>query len=850
VTRVWAVEHLGTEPRKPGTPEPVKVEDSMIRTILQDLRFGARLLFKDRSFAVTTLFTLAICIGANAAIFSIVRSVLLRPLPVPQAERLAFMYNSYPNAGAPRASTGVTDYYDRLREMTVFDEQALYRRTGLTFGGEGGADRLSAVRATPSFYRIAGVTPARGRIFRDDEGEEGKDRVVMLSHAIWTQRFGAKPNIVGETVRLSGRPYEIVGVMPAGFTFLWKQVDLWIPASFTAREKSDEARHSNNWEMIGRLKPGATLAQAQTELNGIVARNDARFPEFRQILKDAGYGVFVTGLQDEVVRDVKPVLYLLWGGVGFVLLIGCVNIANLVVIRSSARAREMATRQAMGAGLGRLSRQLLTETVLLSAIGGLAGIGLGWWALRSLTVLRLDQLPRGYEIALDPVSVLIISAVALGVGLVIGLVPVLRLSRLNVNTTLREEGRGGTSSRGTNLLRRGLATAQVAIAFTLLIGAGLLLASFQAVLKLDPGFEPRHVVTAAISLPAAAYKDDTEIGKFFTRALAAVRALPGVEAAGVSSQLPFSGDHSDSVIIAEGYAMQPGESLVSPVQTSVSDGYFEAMKIPLVRGRYFDARDTAEAPRTIIVDEKLAKKFWPNQDPLGRRMYLPTSAKDVLSITPETKFMTVVGVVKEVQMGDPVSDYRAVGAYYMPHSQVASSGVALVVRTAAEPDAFIGQVRKQIAAIDPELPLYSIDTMETRIDDGFLGRKVPMLVAAAFGAVALFLAALGIYGVLAYGVAQRRREIGIRMALGSTAREVFGLVLGDGLRIVGIGLLAGLVMAYFVGRAMQTQLYQVRATDPTVVGLVILLLAAVALIAMLVPARRAAKVSPTVALSD
>ena len=822
----------------------------MVRTVLQDLRFGVRLLLKDRSFALTTLFTLAICIGANAAIFSIVRSVLLRPLPIPHAERLAFLYNSYPNAGAPRASTGVTDYYDRLRDMTVFEEQALYRRTGLTFGGEAGADRLSAVRATPSFYRIAGVVPVKGRIFNEQEGEEGQDRVVMLSHAIWTQRFGANANIVGQSIRLSGRPYEVVGVMPAGFKFLWNQVDLWIPASFTAREKSDESRHSNNWEMIGRLKPGATLAQAQTELNGIVERNDKRFPEFHQILKDAGYGVFVTGLQDEVVRDVRPVLYLLWGGVGFVLLIGCVNIANLVVIRSSARAREMATRQAMGAGVGRLSRQLLTETLLLSAIGGLAGIGLGWWALRSLTVLRLDQLPRGYEIALDPVSVVIISAVALGVGLLIGLVPVFRLARLNVNSTLREEGRGGTSSRGTNLLRRGLATAQVAIAFTLLIGAGLLLASFRAVLKLDPGFEPHNVITAAISLPVSVYKDDPAINTFFARALAAVRGLPGVQAAGVTSQLPFGGDHSDSVIIAEGYTMRPGESLISPVQTSASDGYFEAMKIPLIKGRYFDARDTAESLPTIIVDEKLAKKFWPNQDPLGRRMYLPSSAKDVLAITPETKFMTVVGVVKDVQMSDPVSDYRAVGAYYMPHSQNTSTGVSLVVRTAAEPDAFINQVRKQITAIDPELPLYSVDTMETRIDEGFLGRKVPMLVAAAFGAVALFLAALGIYGVLAYGVAQRRREIGIRMALGSTAREVFGLVLGDGLKIVGFGLAAGLVMAYFVGRAMQTQLFQVQPTDPAVIGLVILLLAVVALVAMLVPARRAARVSPTVALGD
>lgn len=822
----------------------------MLRTFLQDLRFGARLLVKDRSFALTTLLTLAVCIGANAAIFSIVRSVLLRPLPVPNSDRLVFMCNSYPNAGAPRASTGVPDYFDRLREMTVFDEQAIYRRSGLTLGSEGGADRLQGVRATPSFYRIVGVTPVKGRIFRNEEGEEGKDRVVMLSHAAWQQRFGGNPDIVGQTIRLSGLPYEIVGVMPSDFKFLWNEIDIWVPAAFTAREKSDESRHSNNWNMIGRLKPNATLAQVQQELDALNARNDVRFPEFHQILKDAGFGSFALFLQDEVVREVRPVLYLLWGGVAFVLLIGCVNIANLVVIRSSARTRELATRHAIGAGMGRLSRQLLTETVLLSTLGGLAGVALGWWALRSVTALRLDQLPRGYEIALDPVSVLVMGALAVGVGLIIGLVPVLRLMRLNVNSTLREEGRAGTSSRGTNLLRRGLATAQVALAFALLVGAGLLLASFRAVLKLDPGFDPRNVITAAISLPSSSYKDAAAVIGFTTRALASVRGLPGVESAGLTSQLPFTADHSDSVILAEGYTMQPGESLISPVQSFATDGYFEAMKIPLVRGRYFDARDTAEAPKTIIVDERLAKKFWPGQDPIGRRTYLPTSAKDVFTITPKTTFMTVVGVVKEVQMADPVSEFKPVGAYYIPHAQGAVNGLTLVVRTAAEPEAFITQVRKQIAAIDPELPLYSIETMETRMDDGFLGRRVPMLVAASFGVVALFLAALGIYGVLAYGVAQRRREIGIRMALGSTTREVFGLVLGDGMKIVGVGLAAGLVIAYFVGRAMQAQLYQVRATDPTVAGLVILLLAGVALIATLVPARRAARVSPTVALMD
>src|SRR5262245_59078766 len=402
----------------------------MFRNLLQDLRFGARLLGRDRSFTIATLLTLAICIGANAAIFSVVRSVLLRPLPVPNSDRILYIHNSYPNAGAPRASTGVTDYYDRLREMTVFSEQALYRRTGLTLGSEGGADRLTAVRATPSFYRIVGVAPVKGRIFNESEGEEGKDKVVILSYATWQQRFGSNPNVVGQTMRLSGQPYEIVGVMPASFHFLWNKTDVWIPASFTAKEKSDESRHSNNWEMIGLLKPGATLAQAQQELNAIVERNDKRFPQFHQILKDAGYSVFTLGLLDEVVRDVRPVLYLLWGGVAFVLLIGCVNIANLVVIRSSARTRELATRHAIGAGLPRLSRQLLTETVLLSVLGAVLGVALGWWALRSLSVLKLDQLPRGFEIALDPASVAIMFALAVAVGLLIGLVPVIRLTRL------------------------------------------------------------------------------------------------------------------------------------------------------------------------------------------------------------------------------------------------------------------------------------------------------------------------------------------------------------------------------------------------------------------------------------
>ena len=619
---------------------------------------------------------------------------------------------------------------------------------------------------------------------------------------------------------------------------------MWVPASFTVQEKSDDSRHSNNWNMIGRLKPGATLAQAQQQIDAINARNDERFPQFRQLLKDVGFATFAIRLQDDVVREVRPVLYLLWGGVLFVLLIATVNIANLVVVRSTARSREMATRHAIGANLGRLSRQLLTETTLLSVTGGALGVVLGWWALRAIGSMQLDELPRGHEIALDWVSVAVVLGTAVGIGLVIGLVPPARLFRLNLNNALREEGRSGTSGRGTNLLRRGLATAQVAIAMVLLVGAGLMLASFSAVLRLDPGFRPEGVLTASVTLPQAKYPDDAAIVSFTQRTLEVLRALPGVERAAFSSSMPFSDDFSSSVIVAEGYVMKPGESLISPLEATVSEGYFEAMGIPLVRGRTFDQRDTPTSPRTIIVDERLAAKFWPGQDPIGRRMYQPDNPSDLLKVGPDTKFITVVGVVKNVQIADPGAPFTPVGAYYDPLTQATDRGLFVVLQTKGDATQLTADLRRAITQVDPEMPVFGVRTMPERMDQGLIGRRLPMLVAIAFGVVALLLSAIGIYGVLAYGVSQRRREIGIRLALGSSAREVFGLVLREGATIVGVGLAIGVAGAYGVGQAMTSQLFEVKPTDPWVIGGVVLLLAGVALLATFVPARRAAKVNP------
>ncbi len=818
--------------------------------MLSDIRHALRLLIKDRSFTVTVLLTLAVCIGANTAIFSVVQSVVLRPLPVPDADRLVLVLNSYPNAGAPRAATAVPDYFDRLDGVDTLEDMALFRRTGATLGADTGAQRLVSVVGTPSFFTLMGATPLAGSLFSEADAQAGAPRRVLLGEGFWRRQFGADPALVGREIRLNGAVHVVAGVLPDSFTVLWNDIDVWLPTQFTADDKGLNSRHSNNWTMVGRLKAGATLPQVQAQLDAINAANDERFPQFRQILKDAGYRTDAFMLQADLVRDLRPVLYLLWGGVGFVLLIGCVNIANLVMVRASGRAREMATRHAIGATFGRLSRQMLSETLLLSLVGGGLGIVLGWWALSAVPTLGLDELPRGHEISMDLVSVAVALGLTLIVGLLIGAVPVLRLQRMNINNSLRDEGRGGTVSRRTSLVRQALATAQVALAFVLLIGAGLMAASFREVLKITPGFTPEGVVTAQISLPASAYPDTASLSAASARLLEAARSIAGVEHAGLTSSLPMSGDYSDSVIFAEGYVAKPGESLISPSQQSVSDGYFEAMQTRVVKGRAFTASDTLDAPLAIIVDTRLAEKFWPGQDPIGRRMYRPTSMENPLAITPETQFFNVVGVVEEVQNRGLATGFQPVGAYYWAQSQLPDRGVALALRTKTSPESVVNSLRAKVAEINPEIPVHSVFTMMELMDQTLVGRRVPMLLAGAFALVALFLSAVGVYGVLAYQVAQRSREIGIRMALGSTARDVFRLVLGDGLRIAAAGLAIGLAGTYFVGRAMQSLLYEVAPHDPTVIGVVSLLLTLVAVAATLIPARRAARVNPLTALTQ
>jgi len=816
-----------------------------------DIRIGLRLLWKDRGFTLTAILTLALCIGANTALFSVVHNVLLKPLPVPDSDRILLMSNAYPRAGAEDTqNSGVPDYYDRLRETDVFVEQALFNTRTQSIDQNGQPARVQVGRVTPSFFRLAGVAPRLGRTFTDAEGEVGDEKKVVLSHALWQSGFGGDPQVVGRDLRLDGEPYTIVGVMPREFLFVDRDNLLWTPLAFTAEQKADSSRHSNNWQNIGRLKPGATMHRAQEQIDALNAANLDRFPEYRQLLINAGFRTNVTRLKDFLVRDVKPVLNLMWGGALFVLLIGCVNVANLVLVRSRARLKEMATRLALGASRLRVARQMITESVILTMAAAGLGLAVGYVALRLLGLINLQEMPRGDEIRIDGMVVLFTLGIAALMGLILGLIPMATILPASLTGILREEGRTGTSGRGARSLRRALVVAQVAFAYMLLIGAGLLFASFRQVLSVDPGFRADGVVTASVTLPVSRYKEDDALRAYTTEALRRLRALPGVTAAGATDTIPFGDRHSDSVILAEGHAMGPGESVISPNQVAVTPGYFEAMGVRLVEGRFFEDRDTAKASQVVIVDERLAHRFWPNQDPIGRRMYRPTDINNILAITKDTVFLDVVGVIGDVKLASLTEGAGLVGACYFPIEQNTQRGLTFALKTNGDPASLSSGLRGVLSRLDSELPVFDMRTMAQRTERSLATRRTPVILSLAFGAVALLLSAIGIYGVLAYLVTQRTREIAIRLALGSSTTAVFELVLREGLLLIGVGLLLGTAGVVALRRGLESQLFGVSATDLPVLLGVAALLAVVALLACALPARRATRIDPALALAE
>lgn len=808
------------------------------------------MLAKERTFGATVLLTLAVCIGANVAIFSVIHTVLLEPLPFHEPDRLVNVFNSYPGAGAPRASNGTVDFFQRRANVDSFEDVALYDGTGATVGEAGNTERVSIIQVTPSFFPLLGVEAARGRTFTEEEMEEGNELKALLTDAYWREHFGGAPDVVGRELRVNGRPYSVVGVLPAGFRMPQRNdVRFFVPIGFSEEDRQLDRWHSNNYSMLARLRPGATIEQARAQN---LALNDALIdqwplPGARQILEDAGYTTVVVDAREDLVRDVAPLLYMLWAGVGFVLLIGCVNVANLMLARAQARTGEVATRLALGAPRIRVARQVLTESMVMGVIGGVLGIGLGGVGLRLLQQLGAAELPRGTEVGIDFPVILFTLALALGAGVLFGSIPFAQIVRGDLTAVFRAEGRTGTAGRRAALIRNGLVTSQVALAFVLLIGAGLMLMSFRAALSVDPGFEPEGVLTAFVSLPAARYGDGEARRQLVDELLREVRGLPGVQAAGVTSQLPFTGSNSSSVVMPEGYVPAPGESLLSPLQASVAPGYFEAMGIGLVDGRTFRDSDGPDVPNVMVIDEWLARRYWPDGSPLGDRMFNGVPGMDSI---PDDQIFTVVGVVKTIKHNDltaPASEH--VGAYYFPYDQAPRSFLTLAVRSGTDPAGLTPGLRRTLADIDPELPLFGVETMASRIDESLASRRAPLILLGVFAAVALLLAVVGIYGALAYSVSQRNREIGIRMAMGSAPNTVFRSVVMEGMRLVLLGLGVGAVAALLVTRLVQSMLFGVQATDPRVLVVVGVILALAALVACSVPARRATTVDPVRALA-
>jgi putative ABC transport system permease protein len=812
-----------------------------------DLKYAARSLRRAKGFTLTVLLTFSICIAANAALFAVVNSVILRPLPVTDANSILLMSNEYPKAGVigiNNSSSG--DYFDRLREVTAFESQAVFRQRDQTVELNGLPQRIHGMVVTPSWFKLLRVSPALGRPFMEEEGEIGREREVILSHGLWEQLYAGDKSVLGHDLRISGQPFTIVGVMPANFDFIDPDVRLWIPVAFTAEEKT--VHHSNNWYDIGRLKSGATLEQAQAQISALNNENLERFPELKEILINAGFNTKVTLLQDMLTRGIKRTLYLLWGGAFLVLLIGGLNIANLALTRLALRRKEMATRIALGAGRAQLMRQLILENLGLAFFGGVIGVVLGAGLLRTLSVIGLEHFPRAREVHMDGTVVLISLTLSLAAGLFVGLFPLASVSKIGINDALHEDTRTGTTGKKTRSMRQVLVAAQIGFAFALLVGAALFLASFRRLLQVDPGFKPDGVVTASVAMPRAKYTNAEAWRNFMNRALPAVRAIPGVSLAGATEAIPLGNDHNDSVILAEGYQMKPGESLVSPLSMSVTPGYFEAMGIPIVKGRSFDDRDNENAPRVVIVDERLAQHFWPNRDPLGRRMYEPGNGKDLMKIDEHTVWLTVVGVARTLRYENLDDSGATVGAYYFPNSQHPVNAFTFALKTAGDQGSALRALRAEIFRLDPDLAVFDVHSMSERIDLSLSSRRTSMLLANAFGGVALFLATLGIYGVLAYLVAQRTREIGIRVALGSTRAGILRMVLREGFELVAIGLVFGVAGAASLQKVVATEIYGVRPLDPLVLASVMVLLSVVTLAACVVPARRAMRVEPTVAL--
>jgi putative ABC transport system permease protein len=823
--------------------------------MLSEIKVALRGLAKSPGFTAIAIATLALAIGANSAVLSLVNALLVRPLPYQDPSRIALIWEQFSTQGLDRIPCSPPEFLDLKKEFKSGTDLAAFNYAAFNLGGGDVPERITGAVVTPSLFPLLGIEPIRGRTFANEEAGEGRDDLIVISERLWKRRFNSDPMLVGKTLLLNGRSYTVIGIMPAKFEFpipifglqgnqFAERVDIWKPVAFTKNEL--EQRGGRSYGMITRLRPGVSLSQAQAELDRIIA---TWIQSYKDNYGGGGFGAKVYGLHDQVVGGMRTGLGILLGAVIFVLLIACANLATMLLARASARERELAIRVALGAGRWRLLRQMLTESVLLALAGAAFGIFLSVWGLELLKQIGARTVPRLAEVNVDLVVLIVTAVVAVGTGILFGLIPAFASAKPELTEALKEGGRSSTTGARRNQVRNGLVVAEIALALVLLVGAGLLLKSYARVQNIDPGFDRRNVLTAELDLPRSKYPGSSSpdynggaaITNFWNEALRRIQQLPGVEAAAFANVLPLSGSNTDSSFSIEGREMRPNELGPDEELRDITPDYFRVLKTPLLRGRFLTGADNAEAPGAVIINEALAKKYWPNEDALGKRITFSDPRK------PNSKWVTVVGIIRSIRHRG--LDVDPAPEYYLSAAQDPSRDMVLTVRSTQDPRSLASAVRREIQSIDPDQPLANIRTLEEVTAESVAPRRMSMVLLGAFAGIALLLAGVGIYGVISYLVVQRTHEIGVRMALGAQRSDVLRLVVGHAAKLVGIGTVIGLILAFFSTRTLSAFLYTVGAFDLATFAFVTIALGAIALLASYIPALRATRADPMIALS-
>lgn len=811
-----------------------------------DLRYALRGFLRNPGFTFAALLSLAIGIGANTAVFSVANALLLRPLSYKDAERLVILWNRSPGLGIAQDWFSTAQYFDIKNASRSFEQVAIAIGGSFNLTGDGEPERVGAVRVSSNLLPILGVRAARGRLFVADDDLPGHATTALLSDGMWGRRYGHDPRMIGRSILINGQKYEVVGILPAGFAlprevlptlYGTEQADIFLPLPLGAAAAS--VRTNEDYNIVGKLKPGVAIDAARAEMDTLTARLRHDFPEDYPPNGRLTFGV--VPLLDQVVGDVRLMLWTLLGAVGFVLMIACANVANLLLSRAMGRQREIGVRAALGASRGRIVRQLLTESILLALCGGGLGILFSIWSLQWIHALGTKTVPRLGEISVDARVLLFTLGISLIVGIVFGIAPAWRVARVDLQSSLKQGGWGSAGmgtlwGRGNNT-RKLLVIFELALSTVLLIGAGLLIRSFTRLQSVSPGFEPKGVLTFDLAMAGRKYVDPAMVLSTYRELWQRLGQLPGVTAAGGTTSIPLSESYAWTPITIEGRVPPAGEKFINSDARTVGGGYFQAMEIPLRRGRFFNEQDDSSKPRVVIIDERMAEEYWPKQDPVGRRIHL-------VQMKSKDPWQTIVGVVGRVKQDSLDSDPRI--AFYLPQTQNPSRAMTVVVR--GDAGNLAGPVKNEIRAIDRELPMYSVRTMTDRVAESLARRRFFEVMLTLFAGFALALPTVGIYGVLAHLVSQGTREIGIRMAVGATQAAIVRLVVRQGMALALTGVAIGLAGAFALTRLMRSQLYEVDATDRLTFIAVAVLLSLIALAACVIPARRAARVDQAAAL--